>query len=298
MRRAFIHIGLHKTGTTFLQKYVFRALSGIHVVQPSAGLKQIAECPRNSNLLISDESLSGMPWGESRDRAGGWRRARELSLVNLAEFFPSAGILVCFRSHGDLIESLYRQYLHEGGTARFRDFFGEGCLIQKQDLEFRPILEMLEALFPVDPFVFSMGDVWPDPTALIRRMCIFLGVDIVPSVDPGRSENRGVRGYRARVLCSMNRISRSALNPGGRLNLRNVVFRRMAIDPRAICQHLLPGDWGQDVGLDAESRQRLEDHFSDDWAAVIERVRGCRARFTERDPQSDLGSIACGARVD
>lgn len=298
MRRTFLHVGLHKTGTTFLQKNVFRTLSGIHVVHSGAVLKQLAECPRDSSLLVSDESLSGMPWGESRDRAGGWRRARELSLLNLAEFFPSAEILVCFRPHGDLIESLYRQYLHEGGTLRFEEFFGENCLIQKQDLEFKPLLEMIEELFPNDPFVFSMDEIWSNPVALIRRMCVFLGVDIVLEVDPGRSENRGVRGYRAHLLRSINRISRSALNPEGRLNLRNVLFRRMAIDPRSICQHILPGDWGQDVGLDAESRQILEDQFTNDWAAVLERVRLCQARFTARDPMGDAGNVACEICVD
>jgi len=293
MRRTFFHIGLHKTGTTFLQNEVFQVLSGIHVLKPgSTSLKRLTECPRDMDCLVSDEALSGMPWGKSFDLAGGWRRARELSLVNIAEFFPSAEIIVCFRPHSALTESLYRQYLHEGGAASFGDFFGRNGLIQKRDVEFTPFLEMIEELLPNAPFVFSAEELWSNPSDVIRRMCLFLGVEFEPGAMLGRPRNRGVRGYRARVLRSLNRISRSELNPGGFFNLRNRLFRRLAIDPRSICQNFLPGDWGQGVGLDAEFRHALEAEFAEDWEGVLQRIRRCRARFRETTPTGDAGNDA------
>jgi len=298
MRRTFFHIGLHKTGTTFLQKRVFSGLSGIHVLGPGAGLKEIVECPLDLDMLVSDEALSGMPWGESRDRAGGWRQARRIALLNLAEYFPEARILIGVRPHGDLIESLYRQYLHEGGTEEFEGFFGDNCLIENEDLEFGPFLETLESLFRREPFVFSMNEVWANPSALVRRIGCFLGVDVVEDPPTGVTENRGVRGYRARTLRLLNIVSKSALNPTGRINLRNGLFRRLGVDPRGVCQNILPGDWGRDVGLSHDARQALEKHFASDWAVVTQRISRWQGSFDEESSNRGVENNSGGVVED
>ena len=114
MSQVFLHVGLHKTGTTFLQYHVFPLLEGVrtlHGWQPATALAEGA-APRT---LITSENFSGWPWG------GGWAEQFEARMRSLAALFPRAKALIGFREHAAMLLSLYKQHLHQG------DAVGPGC---------------------------------------------------------------------------------------------------------------------------------------------------------------------------
>lgn len=144
-----IHIGFHKTGTSFLQKKLFAGnipgltpivpynfdgisngksakLFGAEIIREVAGnvrpnIEQLKEKLNNYKLpsegynVISNEALSGI----------GKLSFAEKSTIQktLSNLFPDSKILIGIREQRSWIESLYYQYLRMGGTLSPRRYF-------------------------------------------------------------------------------------------------------------------------------------------------------------------------------
>jgi len=136
MKKLFIHVGLPKTASTFLQTKVFPRVENIkYITRPftqqniffnklqyadeslydGGKLKAELEKIKDEKLLISDELLSGKP---------------ELNFINrsiitnrLRKLFPEAEILLFIRSQEKLLNSLYNQSVKKGGYYKPENFF-------------------------------------------------------------------------------------------------------------------------------------------------------------------------------
>ena len=93
----FFHVGMHKTGTTFLQQAVFPHWRGINYV-PWPHLELLLRLDDNKINLVSREGLSGKNWAHYEER--------ERSLQRLAELFPASRILISFRKHSGYIPGI------------------------------------------------------------------------------------------------------------------------------------------------------------------------------------------------
>ncbi len=147
MARPLVHIGYHKTGTSWLQKLLFprrdlglcapltsdgvrNRLVRPHPLEFSAEetlseLKPMLEDPLAEGLVpvLSAERLSGNP------HSGGYDST--IIADRLHTLFPDAGILIVVREQVDMIQSNYFQYVKEGGICSLRDWMeptmmGEG----------------------------------------------------------------------------------------------------------------------------------------------------------------------------
>lgn len=137
-RPVLVHVGLHKTATTWLQEVYFPA-SGSGFWIPSSGSKAAKDVgywlfrsadghllnddefdaadvrrrllamtpPAAAVPVISNERLAGHPFSGGFDRAAIARRIRDV--------FPQASILVTIRAQEALLLSNYLQYLKYGG---------------------------------------------------------------------------------------------------------------------------------------------------------------------------------------
>jgi hypothetical protein len=132
MTDVYIHVGLPKTGTSFLQERCFPRLKGVHIVgqgfrAPPTGMverlwrvaeayplfldmeEQRAEIDRflrgvtENKTLITSERLFG-------DLIQGFRDHVQVT-ESLRCLFPSAKIILTIRRQDDFLESLYRQFL-------------------------------------------------------------------------------------------------------------------------------------------------------------------------------------------
>jgi len=136
-KRVFLHVGLHKTGTTFLQERVFPALPGVRFVHPLhyprpddgpieaffldmffrnaahidlAGHRArihdwLARVPEPT-VLISAEAIVGWPV----ENHSNFRVNADL----LAELFPEAALILVIRRQDKWAESAYSQVLKAG----------------------------------------------------------------------------------------------------------------------------------------------------------------------------------------
>ncbi len=131
-RKVILHIGLHKTGTRYLQRDVFRLLDAERFVfNPRAltlavraavrnpGDRSYAEAARDAvdawrrsadsrTLIISEPHISGDMYNQHEDCGCNARLMREL--------FPEAQIIYFVRRQSDWLQSAYRQQLVKGGS--------------------------------------------------------------------------------------------------------------------------------------------------------------------------------------
>lgn len=133
-----LHIGYHKTGSTWLQERLFApAEFGFHTPWTREQIRErlihgdpyrfdprcaragfeagLAEAARRSRVaVISDELLSGNPReGLSRGR---------LTAQRLEETFPGARILVCIREQRSMLVSWYKHHVRAGSAISARRF--------------------------------------------------------------------------------------------------------------------------------------------------------------------------------
>lgn len=271
MNNIWVHIGLHKTATTFLQQEVFPKIPGVFFVPPGGSLSGMLRCPRGTNMLVSDESLSGKPWSRPPDPRYSWRADRELRLTNLAALVPRARIIVCFRRHRGWILSLYKQFLAQGGRLTLQEFFDldRPSLISKEDVMLADLVDLLVELFGERLFLFTMREMGEFDN-LLRELYGFIGAGESDIRFCPRQVNAGVRATQARLLRMLNSVTFSDMNPKGILPLRGPVFRRLRLDPRNLCQRRLAWVPSQDVDFSDGTGERLDAFFAEDWGRVLD----------------------------
>lgn len=138
-----IHLGLHKTGSTFLQKEFFplhrKRCGYVDARKQLRGFldyilyshdfefdsqqalqifnKEISHTDAtDGRVLISDEQFCGSPWDNAAYRRSYFDR--------LNSVFPMAKYIIVLRNQTDMIRSLYLQYIKTGGTATWKAFIG------------------------------------------------------------------------------------------------------------------------------------------------------------------------------
>ncbi|MEM7492722.1 MAG: sulfotransferase [Pseudomonadota bacterium] len=185
--RLFIHVGLHKTGTSYLQQSVFPHVDGItYLGRPySAGLsiEPVVHARHADEIfLISNEKFSfpaiSPDYLDPDKRALSVKAMREQCLSRLKALLPSATPIVAVRNPLDWIESTYTQYVKYFGTRSPEEFWsssGDGC-VGASDVTFDSLVDHVTSLFD-RAFVFDYDELSGDQTALLNGLCTFLGVE-------------------------------------------------------------------------------------------------------------------------
>jgi hypothetical protein len=220
-----VHIGYHKTGTTWLQQSGFSYLEGVTVYSRQrlvsglfhdlinqektpapALLRTLAE--QGGPQLYSDERFSGNLW------TGGGEAVR--TAARLHEAFPEGTVLVTVRAQQSIIRSVYAQYVNEGGWVSFDRFLN--C--DAPGLHWNPDHFAYDRLISVYHELFS-GRVIVLPYELLRTDAVaYLGA--VASVLQTRLTarpnhavvNPSLSGWQLSLLRGWNRAARaSPFNP-------------------------------------------------------------------------------------
>ncbi len=148
-----IHIGTHKTGTSYLQANYFNKIKEINYLKYNHFFKNWTDI-RNHNrckaFLISNEILSGLPWKphtKAKIKEENWINSFENSIYNLNKIFPHSYIVIFFRLPGDLLISMYKQYIQTGGTLNLDNFYGDKKFIEPFELSIKKRIEILDKYF-------------------------------------------------------------------------------------------------------------------------------------------------------
>ncbi|SPH24404.1 hypothetical protein DEA8626_03456 [Defluviimonas aquaemixtae] len=233
--RLLLHIGYHKTATSWMQQHLFVPEHGYvqiahhpevwrHVVAPHgllfdpAGMQEVirdgmAAVPEGKVPVISSEILSGHPFfgGMASDDY-----ARRLKAIA-----PDARILISVRSQQSILTSVYMQYLLRGGTMSPQLFFaGDPELgfhgFRPEHFEYHRLIGLYQQLFGAENVhMITQESLVSDMDGAARRLARFAGNAEFDSVLPTRRAGYAPSypEYAVPILRRINKFQKSVLTP-------------------------------------------------------------------------------------
>jgi len=201
--KIFAHVGLGKSGSTFLQRSVFPKLKDVNFVH-CAGFRMRIK-PDEINLF-SAESLSGMPTRPPVPNIDN----RYVQAERLQKIFPDLNIILILREKKSLLNSYYKSYVRIGGPLTYKDWYEK--IFDPDCLDFDSYVAYLKKLFK-NVGIFYFEDLQKDSDAFVKNICDFIGCKV-----PGYNKTKKNMGYnetQTRITRFMNKFFKSELNSNG-----------------------------------------------------------------------------------
>lgn len=257
------HVGLHKTGTSALQRFLKATHSDYFFANNCEFIELVRATASGQHLLLSDESLSGIPYHV--DERNTLDRFRDGIRATHRVFQPSQYILG-LREHTGFIESCYRQYLAEGGLLDFEEFFtGDPTgVMDLTETGWRDRILFLQQLVgEANVFVYLQEDLARDFDRVKSGLEAFLDTRF-----SGRSNlpkrNIGVGVRTAKILQTCNRIDEH-LERLKLPKLRGQFTKMLGMSSPQICRKWLSWIPQSRRFFSAERAEALKEQFATDW---------------------------------
>lgn len=197
----FIHPGLHKTGTTFLQHEIFKKIPGVNCFR-NVGFDTVVD--EDEINIISNEDLSGASyWGGNAD-------IRFVIADRLKLWFPNAKIILTVRPGPGWVNSLYSQFIKHGGLLSFEDW--RECVFDERYLNIDEYVNYFQMLFD-DVLVIDFNQLCFNKEAIINRLFKFLDVDKIDYRDI--KHNIKLSPFQLKLCRFLNRFWVSDWNKNG-----------------------------------------------------------------------------------
>lgn len=196
----FFHVGLGKTGSTYLQYHFFPKLQGVRYIQRTRykQYRQIIEGSQDEKLLFSRE----------------FDRQLEEEVEKFAHHFPETHAVLILRPPESWAASQYRRFVKNGFSGSFTDFIdvkGNNGFWDRDELLFSKKIRALEQHFGPDPLILPYQELKESPYRFFDRIAAYIGasydreaIDLSPSH----------RSYNERQLKLMRKVAgKLALEP-------------------------------------------------------------------------------------
>jgi hypothetical protein len=249
-----LHIGYHKTGTSWLQQGLFASaecgfttpwtsmqiadrLILPHELEFSADVARdefAVELAQSDHLVpvLTWERLSGSP------HAGGFDSA--LIARRLHEVFPQGRVLIVVREQRSAILALYQQYVRDGGIATLEGYLrprnpAEMPQFRFEHLAYDRLVAYYRELFgPESVLTLAYERLREDPAGFVRRIQGFAGVAPSASSDVSVGVvNASLKAGTVVLKRWANRwFVRNSLSPGARYYVKDHERRFAVLDQR------------------------------------------------------------------
>lgn len=226
-RRLLLHLGLHKTATTFLQRRIWPNWDSVgYAGRPNpkgfeTSEKAVFSIDRPVILMSNESSggslkrsyLKGLSWQELRKG-----KLEEMQRLYAADF--DIGVIIGMRKPLPWILSIYKHYLKYGGVESLDGFLGlephSPPAFPKSDFLTMPIIRQVESILGVSPFCFYSEEMKSHPDELSAALADFAGVKSGPDFSGDSKLNEGVNEAEAKACRFINRtiINRGCLGKG------------------------------------------------------------------------------------
>lgn len=160
----YFHVGMGKTGTTYLQYKFFPRLRNIYYIQRTRyrDTREIIARKKQSKYLISRE------FDNQLYREVDW----------FSSMYPDARPIIVLRRHDSWIASQYRRYTKNGRGFLFHEFIdmenNKGHW-DKEALNFYHKIQYLEAHFNYKPLVLFYDDFKKNPMQFFDKLARYMG---------------------------------------------------------------------------------------------------------------------------
>ncbi len=234
-KRLLLHIGYHKTATSWMQQRLFVPEHGYRQVARHAEVWQhvvgkhgllfdaedmksairvgMSDLREDEVPVVSSEILSGHPF------YGGM--GSDVFARRLNEIAPDARILISVRHQRRMLTSVYMQYLSRGGTMSPEKFFaGDPDLgfygFRPEHFEFHRLVGLYQGLFGTENvYVISQESLVRDIDEAARGLARFAGNERFDTVLPTHraAYAPSYPEYAVPILRRINKFQKSVLTP-------------------------------------------------------------------------------------
>jgi hypothetical protein len=201
--KVVIHLGLHKTGTSFLQRKIFPKIENVVIYRPTRAFEILSIRPVKGKItIISHETLSGKPGSivpqksySGKFELKGRPDFRYDIADSLKKLFPDAKIIIGTRQVEPWVKSLYKQSVLGGNPLKLNEWK------EKANKEYWKIDEYVTYLKKnfKDVYEFKFEDFVKNKKDVIEEMCDFIGVDVpdyedkIVNISLNDKQIRGIR---------------------------------------------------------------------------------------------------------
>ena len=216
--KVVFHLGLHKTGTSFLQKNIFPYLENVCFIdRPYFNHPYFdIELDKEKINVISGERYSGVPHLLMKN-------SRFIIAKNLKILFPDARIIIGIRETQSWLGSCYTEAVKQGCFFSYNEWFEK---LDSSYLEIDEYIIFLKELFP-EVFIYNMEDFIRNKSGVIENMCNFIGC----SVPDYRDEiiNMRLSKTQLKTFKYLNRFLKSNFNTNRKISQKILlnVFRKL-----------------------------------------------------------------------
>ncbi|MBP1950582.1 hypothetical protein [Virgibacillus litoralis] len=241
----YLHVGFHKTATTFLQWNVFPRLKDLKLIRKTHAkdlftevrLKKLSDDDvlrlRKSfdkkgseevPTLISYEGLTGSPFSQKKSKSA------FSILKDLRRIFPEdlydVHLIVGIRKQVDIMTSLYIEFLHQGANKKEKEYIND---LEKHGVFehylYNNYLDSVERVFGENYFVFIYENFKKEKNEYLLQLLNYMGVEKVPKYS-NEQLNRSYGVFQAKMARRLNSLFKTKKNPNGKIPEVKIKLKR------------------------------------------------------------------------
>ncbi len=238
----YIHLGLHKTATTFLQNVFFPSLNKDEVLYINLRKENMEflnyilltnqltysdekakhlffnkidnYLKTKTKIVISDEQFSGSPWNDVADRKTYFDR--------LNNIFRHAKYILILRDEEEIVQSLYLQYIKGGGSCNWKKFLNYKkhplTFSLKSFIDYKTYVNYIIQKSKIDYLKIMRYDLLKnEPHLFLNNILDFIGheryekskIDNLATI----KKNQSLTPITAKILIFFNKLCKSERQP-------------------------------------------------------------------------------------
>ena len=166
-QKIFFHVGLSKTGSTFLQHQVFPKLKGIYYLPTLKYRHALKLLPKihDERVLVSRE----------------FDQQFEQEVKKFSAQYPQAYPIIVLREHSNWAVSNYKRFVKNGHAISFKEFIDierDKGLFKKIDFDYERYIDLLEQYFAQKPLILFYEDLQKEPFKFVRKIMDYTGAEL------------------------------------------------------------------------------------------------------------------------
>ena len=234
------HIGYHKTGTTFLQNNIYPYLKGCEyfdypkcdaIFTDLINKDDATYDKENTNRLIQGfRSTEDVPLFSYEGLVGPLFFCQGYDATRIAKRLKEVGVskvVVSIRNQVRLFESIYLQYIQEGGVIRPDEFFDRKDVFDWNYADFFHLISFYRQLFGAENvLVILQEELLKDQDKVVKELLAFIGAEV--SVDKNRKKknaNKSLSPISINILRFCNRFTYNKFKPSQMLSKRITTWK-------------------------------------------------------------------------
>ena len=260
-----IHIGLPKTGTTFLQNSIFKNITDIEVFHKAYEFLNLIRDLKKETLFTSFESYLYNEKEKNLVDQG------LISINNIKNTFNNPKIIFGYRNQSEYIKALYLQSLNEYKYWTFRDFFSlenDSSFFNKHDFLLAPIVKELKQNFR-EVYFYDFEDLKNDNEKIVNEILSFIGSKNEFKHFETNKENISIKTQlQFKTLKNLNRLS--SFIPKFLPSLHSSPLKILGVTPRQIAQNHLKKIPSKPLVVNGYNKEEIDRYYRRDWEETRE----------------------------